>query len=124
MALQRSDSPQRSNQETAAEGNNPSPSQIPASLEPLLQEYDLDSLDLERHAVSIIERTLEHGSQAEVRWLFSTYAVGRVRDVVRSRGARQLSPRAFAFWRLVLGIETWQPHPWPAAARALWNPSG
>jgi hypothetical protein len=91
---------------------------------PLLQEYDLEQLDLERHAVTIIERTLEHGNQAEVRWLLCTYGVDRVREVIRSRGARQLTPRAFAFWRLVLDVTAWQRHPWPEAARALWNPGG
>lgn len=97
---------------------------IPASLGPLLPEYEFEQLDVERHAVTIIERTLEHGNQAEVRWMLGTYGVDRVREVVRTRGARQLTPRAFTFWRLVLDVTAYQPPPWPETARALWNPGG
>ena len=108
----------------AAAGGGSSAPSIPAWLEPLLQEYDFSELDLEQHAVTIIERTLEHGGRAEVRWMLRTYGVERVRAVVRDRGARRLSPRSFALWRLVLRVESWRPHPWPDAARGLWNPGG
>lgn len=96
----------------------------PDSLAPLFQEYDLQRLDLERDASLIIERTLEGGSQAEVQWLFQRYGEDRVREAVRDRGARHLSARAFNFWRLVLDVDDWRPHPWPEMADALWGGRG
>jgi hypothetical protein len=43
---------------------------IPHSLAPFFQEYDLDDLDLDRAAATIIERTLRYGSRAELRKAF------------------------------------------------------
>lgn len=94
---------------------------MPRTLAPYFQEYDFDALDLERDAVTIIERTLEHGDQSEVIWLFQHYGEDRVRQVVRERGARHLAPQTFAFWRLILDISDWRPHPWAEAAAALWR---
>lgn len=96
----------------------------PESLAPLFQEYDLQRLDDERDASLIIERTLEGGSQTEVQWLFERYGEDCVREVVRDRGARHLSARAFNFWRLVLDMDDWRPHPWPELAGALWGGRG
>ncbi len=46
---------------------------IPSSLWPYFQEYDVRTLDLDRDANLIIQRTLEYGTWDEVRWLFRTY---------------------------------------------------
>jgi len=40
-------------------------SEIPASLAPFFQEYDLEKLTLERSAGTIIERTLQYGNRIE-----------------------------------------------------------
>lgn len=97
---------------------------LPESLAPFFPEYAPGSLDLEAAAAVIVERTLQHGNQAEIRWLFATYGEDRVAAVVRERGARHLGARAFAFWRLVLGIETWRRHPWGDATSVLWGNRG
>ena len=48
-------------------------SNIPSGLWPHFQEYyDVQTLSLDRDANLIIQRTLEHGAWAEVRWLFRT----------------------------------------------------
>lgn len=51
---------------------------IPRSLAPFFQEYNLDGLDPDRAAATVIERTLRgncqlHGNRAELRWLFLRY---------------------------------------------------
>lgn len=97
---------------------------LPKALAPWLQEYDIGCLDLERDEAVIIERTLEYGGQAEVRWLFRHYGEEHVRRVVADRGARHLSPRVFTFWRLVLDVRTWRPHPWPDATDRVWGGRG
>jgi hypothetical protein len=46
---------------------------IPSGLRPHFQEYDPRTLDLDRDANLIMQRTLEYGTWDEVRWLFGTY---------------------------------------------------
>ena len=78
---------------------------IPASLAPFFQEYDLEQLDQERSAHTIIERTLTFGNHAEIRWLFSCYSIYKIRDWVQRWGAIALSEPHRSFWQLVLGVE-------------------
>ena len=78
---------------------------IPASLAPFFQEYDLEQLDRERSAHTIIERTLIFGNRAEIRWLFSFYSFEKIRDWVQRWGAMALNEPHRSFWRLVLGVE-------------------
>jgi len=91
------------------------------AMAPFFQEYDFAALDVERDATIIIDRTLEHGDPTDVRWLLGHYGADRIRRHVQERGARHLSPRAFAFWRLVLDIHLGKAHPWPDMACALWG---
>jgi hypothetical protein len=78
---------------------------IPRSLAPFLQEYDLDALDPERAAATIIERTLRYGNRAELRWLFSRYPEAVISDWVQHWGRYGLPAPHLAFWRLLLGLE-------------------
>jgi hypothetical protein len=52
--------------------------QVPLSLQPYFQEYDLAALRLRRDANLIIQRTLEFGTWDELRWLFGVYSRRRV----------------------------------------------
>jgi hypothetical protein len=63
---------------------------IPSGLWPHFQEYDVRTLDLDRDANLIIQRTLEYGTWDEVRWLFRTYGGPRIRTFVQERGERLL----------------------------------
>ena len=49
-------------------------SNIPRSLHPYFQEYDVKTLDIDRDANLIIQRTLEFGTWDEVRWVFEPLA--------------------------------------------------
>ena len=49
------------------------PAGIPVSLRPFFQEYQLEDLDPERSAFTVIERTLAWGEVPELRWLFGQY---------------------------------------------------
>ena len=79
-------------------------SEIPASLAPFFQEYDLEQLSLERSAGTIIERTLQYGNREEIRWLFSQYTRQRIRDWVQRWGEMALPEPHLTFWRLILEI--------------------
>jgi hypothetical protein len=96
-------------------------SDIPAGLKPYFQEYDFRTLDLDRDADLIIQRTLEHGTWDEVRWLFRTYGSSRIRTFVRERGERLLSPVPFNYWRRLLGLRRWRRSPFPTAKGEVWN---
>lgn len=94
---------------------------IPGGLEPYFQEYDVHALDLDRDADLIIQRTLEHGTWDEVRWLFKTYGGSRIRAFLRERGERLLSPVTFNYWRKLLGIREWRRSPFPTAKGEVWH---
>ncbi len=96
------------------------PGDIPSGLRPHFQEYDFESLDLERDANLIIQRTLEYGTWDEVRWLFATYGDPRIRTFVRERGERLLSRVTFNYWRKLLGIRRWRRSPFPTTEVEVW----
>jgi len=95
--------------------------EIPKSLKPSFQEYDFQSLDLNEDANLIMQRTLEHGTWDEVRWLFGVYGRLQIRTFIRERGERMLSRVVFNYWRKLLGIRRWRRSPFPTAKGELWD---
>jgi hypothetical protein len=79
-------------------------SEIPSSLAPFFQEYNLEQLDLERSASTIIERTLQFGNRAEIHWLFSSYPHQRIREWVQRWGQTVLPEPHLTFWKLILDL--------------------
>ena len=71
---------------------------IPTSLRPAFQEYDLEKLDPDEHAFTVIERTLAYGNRQELRWLFSRYGATRLAAWVREAGWRVLPRQRLALW--------------------------
>jgi len=59
-------------------------------------DVEPQSLDLERHKTYIIERLLELGDEAAVRWLFATYPKDDIRAVLRA--SRSLTSKSRNFW--------------------------
>lgn len=78
---------------------------IPRSVAPFFQEYDLDNLDPEHGAATIIERILRYGNRAELRWLFQRYPRATIARWVKHWGCYALTGPRLAFWRLVLDVE-------------------
>jgi hypothetical protein len=85
--------------------NLPENDPIPASLAPFFQEYDLRRLDPQRDSATIIERALQYGNRAELRWLFAQYPRQQIADWVRRFGNERLPHPHLDFWRIVLEIE-------------------
>jgi hypothetical protein len=94
---------------------------IPSGLRPHFQEYDVATLDLDRDANLIIQRTLEFGTWEEIRWLFQTYGAERIRTFIREWGERLLSPVTFNYWRKLLRIRKWRRSPFPIAKGEVWD---
>ena len=78
------------------------PFDIPSSLAPFFQEYDLAQLDCERSSATIIERTLRFGNREELRWLFRRPARVMITNWVKEWGHFVLPKPHLVFWRLVL----------------------
>jgi hypothetical protein len=77
---------------------------IPISLKPFFQDVEFESLDPERNAPTIMERTLADGNVEEIRWLFARYGKERIMAWVRERGARRLPRDRRALWYLLLEL--------------------
>jgi len=97
------------------------PSGIPAGLTPYFHEYDPQTLDVDRDADLILQRTLEYGTWEEIRWLFGFYGGSRVRSFVQERGERWLCRVTFSYWRKLLEIGEWRRSPFPTAKGEVWD---
>ncbi|OGO34269.1 MAG: hypothetical protein A2W35_12115 [Chloroflexi bacterium RBG_16_57_11] len=95
--------------------------EIPAGLHPYFQEYDPASLNIIHDADLIIQRTLEFGTWDELRWLFQTYQIKRIRSFLRQRGERMLRPVTFYYWRKLLRVHQWRKSPFPTTKGELWK---
>lgn len=78
---------------------------LPAEVCRLFWDTPPERLDPDAHAPFILERVLEYGSLAAVRWALDTYGREGIRAFLRDRGRRTLSRKTLAFWGLVLGLE-------------------
>ncbi len=78
---------------------------IPTSTRPFFQEYDFSQLDVQEHAVLIIERILAYGNRAEVRWLLHTYGRAEVSGWVADRGIYRLPFRRYNLWCFVFELK-------------------
>ena len=79
--------------------------EIPRSLAPFFQEYDLSQLDPDQATHTVIERTLRYGNRAELRWLFARYPRPVIAEWVRRWGLYALPAPHLAFWKLLLQLE-------------------
>lgn len=77
---------------------------IPLSLAPFFQEYDLVKLVPEKDSHTIIERVLQFGNRAEIKWLFTMYPQEQISSWIQRFGDERLPQPHRAFWKLVLGI--------------------
>jgi hypothetical protein len=94
---------------------------IPEGLWPYFQEYKPASLNLDKDANLIIQRTLEFGDWDEARWLFKTYGRTRIRAFLSIYGERMLSAVTFNYWRKLLGVNEWRSFPFPTLKGELWD---
>jgi hypothetical protein len=77
---------------------------IPATLAPFFQEYNLQQLDPQRDSATIIERALQFGNRAEIRWLFAQYPRTQIVDWIKRFGKARLPHPHLDFWRMLLEI--------------------
>lgn len=77
---------------------------IPSSLAPFFQEYDFAALNPQKDSHTIIERVLQFGNRAEIRWLFETYPNEEIKQWVIKFGNEKLPQPHLTFWKVILDI--------------------
>ena len=97
--------------------------QILPSLARLFQGYDFEGMDVQLHANTIIERTLELGTWEELHWLFHHYGVPRIIEYLKRLGSRRLSKMTFNYWIKLLNITEFRQAPFAAIRNDIWRTS-
>lgn len=77
---------------------------IPEDHRWLFWEVDSTTIDLERHRDYVLERVMQRGNWAAMRWVVSAFSVAQLADFLTRKGNR-LAPRERAFWSLIAGQE-------------------
>ena len=86
-------------------------------IKPLFWDAEEKDIDFDAHASYVIERVLEHGDPAQVRWLFGRYSSGAIKSVAET--SRSLSLRSRNYWRIKLKI--WTPQRSVPLRSAIWQ---
>ncbi|MDW7679619.1 MAG: hypothetical protein SCK70_03595 [bacterium] len=94
---------------------------IPESFARFFQEYDFGRMDVDLHANTIIERTLELGDWDELHWLFHHYGVMRIVEYLKQLGERRLTKITFHYWRKLLEIEEYRRAPFAEIWEKIWR---
>lgn len=69
-------------------------------LRPFFWDVEIAQIDLQKNRDYLIERILELGDSAAVKWLFSTYPLTDIKGSLAQ--SRVLSKKSRNFWELVL----------------------
>lgn len=90
----------------------PTVAEIPPSTRWLFPEYNFEGMSAEEFFPVIVERILNRGSWAEIRWLLERYGKERVAGWVQRHGYRRLDKRALHYWCWMLGVKEVRKPPW------------
>ena len=77
---------------------------IPSTLAPFFQEYNLEKLNPQKDSHTIIERVLQFGNRAEIKWLFTVYSTEQITAWVKHFGKDKLPQPHRTFWQVVLDV--------------------
>jgi len=94
---------------------------IPESFARLFQEYDFKSMNVDVHANTIIERTLEFGTWEELHLVFHHYGVQRIIEYLKQFGDRRLTKITFHYWRKLLEIKEYRRAPFGEIREEIWR---
>jgi len=75
---------------------------LPEFLRPLFWDVDFDQLRVPGHERYIIERILELGDDAAVRWVFQRFSQDQIVQTLRD--SRSLSRKSALFWADILNV--------------------
>ena len=80
---------------------------LPKFLEPYLPSYDISKMDLKNPSDKklIIEAVLNQGAMKEIKWLFKTYSLREIKNVLRNPRRGCWDERSLNYWIKVLDIQ-------------------
>jgi hypothetical protein len=80
---------------------------LPKFLEPFLPSYDISKMDLKNPSDKklIIEAVLNQGTMREIKWLFKTYSIREIKNVLRNPRRGCWDARVLNFWTKFFGIK-------------------
>lgn len=80
---------------------------LPKFLEPFLPSYDISKMDLKDlyDKKLIIEAVLNQGTMKEIKWLFKTYSLREIKNVLRNPARGCWDARVLNFWTKIFGIK-------------------
>lgn len=80
---------------------------LPKFLEPFLPSYDISQMNLkDRYDKKlIIEAILNQGTMKEIKWLFKTYSLREIKNVLRDPGRGCWNERALNYWTKIFDIK-------------------
>lgn len=81
----------------------PDPSHLPPTLHRYFWDIDPTTLDVAAYPRYVIERILEVGDPAALRWLFGRFDRAELVEVLRT--TRRLSPLSANFWALYFDVD-------------------
>ncbi len=77
-------------------------SKIPTNLRGILWSRDISKLDLQEDKNYIIHQVLAYGSWEHLKWLFSTYKTGEIKDVFIGHPAKDYTEKTFNFIQKII----------------------
>lgn len=80
---------------------------LPKFLEPFLPSYDISKMDLKDayDKKLIIEAVLNRGTMKEIKWLFKTYSVREIKNVLRNPRRGCWDARVLNYWTKIFDIK-------------------
>jgi len=80
---------------------------LPKFLEPFLPSYDISKMDLKDpyDKKLIIEAILNQGTMKEIKWLFKTYSLRQIKNVVKNPARGCWDERALNYWTKIFDIK-------------------
>ncbi len=75
---------------------------LPKNIKKYFWDVDVKRLDWKNNPEFVIARLLEYGDIKATRWLFGTFDIEEIKNVIIKR--RGFSPRSANFWRVFFNI--------------------
>lgn len=71
---------------------------IPSKIKSLLWDVDISSIDLEKHYKYVIERIIEYGDVAEVKWMQKTFSKDQIIEILKT--SKRISAKSGNFFAI------------------------
>ena len=78
---------------------------LPSFLQPYLWSYDIKRMDKSRHKITIITSILNLGDEKAISWLFKTYSLSDIKDILKNPRRGMWHKTSLLYWQKILGVK-------------------